>query len=51
MKLIFAIAGANNDHLEILSMIAETCADMSEVDAMVIATDKETLVDHLTKAK
>lgn len=51
VKLIFAIAGANNDHLEILSMIAETCADMSEVDAMVIATDKETLVDHLTKAK
>lgn len=46
-RLLFAIAGADNDHLGILAMIAETCADVAAVHAMVAETSVAAIITRL----
>src|SRR5699024_6768989 len=43
-KLIFAIAGKDGTHLDILSGIAVTCSDMDNVDKMVTAESAEEIM-------
>ena len=43
-KLIFGIAGKDGTHLDILSGIAVTCAEMENVDRMVKATTAEEIM-------
>lgn len=44
-KLIFGIAGKNNEHLEILSKIAIVCSDEDNIERMVNATSKSELLE------
>lgn len=46
-KLIFAIAGKDGTHLEILSGIAVICAEQSNVDELVAAKSSKELLDIL----
>ena len=46
-KLIFAIAGKDGTHLEILSGIAVICAEQSNVDELVAAKSAKELLDIL----
>ncbi|MEZ0482181.1 PTS mannitol transporter subunit IICBA [Planococcus sp. SSTMD024] len=46
-KLIFAIAGKDGTHLEILSGIAVICAEQSNVDELVAAKSPKELLDIL----
>ncbi|TVP82512.1 MAG: PTS mannitol transporter subunit IIA [Alkalicoccus sp.] len=44
-KLIFGIAGKNNEHLEILSKIAILCSEEENVERMINASSKQELLD------
>lgn len=41
VKLIFGIAGKNNEHLELLSQIAILCSEMENVEALIEAKTYE----------
>lgn len=43
-KLVFGIAGKNNEHLSILSRIAIVCSDKDNVDKIVRAKSKEEII-------
>ncbi|WP_147803835.1 PTS sugar transporter subunit IIA [Alkalicoccus halolimnae] len=43
-KLIFGIAGKNNEHLELLSKIAILCSEEENIERMLNATTKEELL-------
>lgn len=45
VKLVFGIAGKNNEHLEILSKIAILCSDEENVEKMINATSKDELLE------
>lgn len=47
VKIVIGIAGAGNDHLEILANIAEKLSDPSEVDKL-IESDTDTIYNILT---
>ncbi|NJP36154.1 PTS sugar transporter subunit IIA [Alkalicoccus luteus] len=44
-KLVFGIAGKDNEHLEILSKIAILCSEEANVEKMLKATTKQELLD------
>ncbi|MCO7128093.1 PTS mannitol transporter subunit IICBA [Sporolactobacillus shoreicorticis] len=50
VRLVFAIAGKNNSHLEILSKIAVACSDVINVGEMVRAQTVEELLEVINKA-
>ncbi|WP_347552688.1 PTS sugar transporter subunit IIA [Pseudalkalibacillus hwajinpoensis] len=43
-KIIIGIAGKDNEHLEILSQIAIVCSEEENVDQLIQADSKETLI-------
>ncbi|RKL65849.1 PTS mannitol transporter subunit IIA [Salipaludibacillus neizhouensis] len=44
VKVVFGIAGKNNEHLEILSQIAILCSEMENVEKIVNATSEDELL-------
>ncbi|UTR16825.1 PTS sugar transporter subunit IIA [Salipaludibacillus sp. LMS25] len=44
VKMIFGIAGKNNEHLDILSKIAIVCSDEANINKMVNASSEEELL-------
>lgn len=44
VKIVFGIAGKNNEHLDILSKIAIVCSDEANIDKMVNAESKDDLL-------
>lgn len=44
VKVVFGIAGKNNEHLDILSKIAIVCSDEANIDRIVSAETKEDLM-------
>ncbi|MCO7174995.1 PTS mannitol transporter subunit IICBA [Sporolactobacillus kofuensis] len=50
VRLVFAIAGKNNGHLEILSKIAIACSDVINVGEMVRAQSIDELLETINKA-
>lgn len=45
VRLVFGIAGKNNNHLNILSQIAVACAEISNVRKMVDAQSADQVID------
>ncbi|MFP3361487.1 PTS sugar transporter subunit IIA, partial [Planococcus sp. SIMBA_143] len=43
-KIIIGIAGKDNEHLEILSQIAIVCSEEENVEELIQADSKETLI-------
>ncbi|MCQ2009755.1 MAG: PTS mannitol transporter subunit IICBA [Sporolactobacillus sp.] len=50
VRLVFAIAGKNNSHLEILSKIAVACSDVINVGEMIRAQSVDDLLTIINKA-
>ncbi|MGC6770137.1 PTS sugar transporter subunit IIA [Enterococcus sp. LJL128] len=44
VKLIIGIAGAENEHLELLSEIAMVCSEMENVEKLINAQSEETII-------
>ncbi|GEL06606.1 PTS sugar transporter subunit IIA [Salisediminibacterium halotolerans] len=49
VKLLFGIAGKNNEHLEILSKVAIVCSDMDNIEKMLQAESAEELLDMFSE--
>ncbi|MFK4996647.1 PTS sugar transporter subunit IIA [Bacillus sp. N9] len=47
VRLIFGIAGKDGTHLEILSGIAVTCADMDNIEKLVAAQTAQEIIDMI----
>ncbi|WP_077306842.1 PTS sugar transporter subunit IIA [Terribacillus halophilus] len=49
VKLVFGIAGKNNEHLDILSQIAIVCSEEENIDKLVSATSKQEIIDMFSE--
>jgi len=49
VKIIFGIAGQNNEHLDILSKIAIVCSDEENIEKMVQAKTKDELLSFFSE--
>ncbi|SDB98484.1 PTS system, mannitol-specific IIA component [Terribacillus halophilus] len=49
VKLVFGIAGKNNEHLDILSQIAIVCSEEENIDKLVHATSKQEIIDMFSE--
>ncbi|MFP7492743.1 PTS sugar transporter subunit IIA [Terribacillus saccharophilus] len=49
VKLVFGIAGKNNEHLDILSQIAIVCSEEENIDKLVKATSKQEIIDMFSE--
>jgi len=50
-KVVFGIAGKNNEHLELLSQIAILCSEEENVEKIVKMTSKEQLMTMLSEVE
>ncbi|SES15656.1 PTS sugar transporter subunit IIA [Salipaludibacillus aurantiacus] len=51
VKMVFGIAGKDNEHLEILSKIAIVCSDEENIEKMVNAKSKEELLSLFSEVE
>jgi mannitol PTS system EIIA component len=49
VKLVFGIAGKNNEHLDILSQIAIVCSEEENIDKLVSAISKQEIIDMFSE--
>lgn len=49
VKLVFGIAGNNNEHLDILSQIAIVCSEEENIEKLVNATSKQEIIDMFSE--
>ncbi|MET3194611.1 PTS sugar transporter subunit IIA [Bacillus sp. OAE603] len=51
VKVVFGIAGKNNEHLDILSQIAILCSEEENVDKLIAASSKEELINMFSEVE
>ena len=49
VKIVFGIAGKNNEHLEILSQVAIVCSDVDNIEKMLDASSEEELLQMFSE--
>lgn len=50
-KVIFGIAGENNEHLDLLSNIAIVCSDPKAIDHILTAESEQTVIDLFSEVE
>lgn len=51
VKVVFGIAGKNNEHLDLLSQIAILCSEEENVHKLISATSKEELINMFSEVE